>query len=159
MANCALGCCAAALLKVGAIMAPTIAITSRSERKIVILIIQSSGKVLEVIAGCARRALGAFGCAAATHPGTPIGVVTVAAAAAAAQHDQLTDVDLGAVPGLAVFVCPLPILDAPFDVDLVALLDVLLDDVGELGSFCVPDHTAVPLRLFLSVARLVVPRT
>jgi hypothetical protein len=41
--------------------------------------------------------------------------MTVAAAAAAAQHDQLTNVDLGgAVPGLAVLVCPLPVLsDAP----------------------------------------------
>src|SRR4029079_10139792 len=123
-------CCAEA--NVGAVRAPTSAIASRLERKIVILIIQRSGKVLEVLAGCARRALCAFGCAAATHSGTALGVVTVAAASAAAQHDQLTNTDLRAVPGLAIFVCPLPILDTPLDVELVALLDVLLYDVREL---------------------------
>src|SRR5689334_12883980 len=99
------------MLKVGATRAPTSATATRLEREIVILIIQSSGKIFEVVAGCSRRALGALGCTAATHPGAPVGVVTVAAAAAAAQHDQLTNVDLGAVPGLAVFVRPLPILD------------------------------------------------
>src|SRR5512147_739799 len=151
------GCCA--ITAVGATRAPTIAIAMRLERKIVVLIIQRSREILEVVAGCARRALCALGCAAATHSGTALGVVTVAAAAAAAQHDQLTNVDLGAVSGLTVLVRPLSILDSPLDVELVAFLDVLLDDVGELRTLRVPDDAAVPLRLFLTVARLVVPGT
>src|SRR5688572_31390398 len=112
----------------------------RLEREIVILIIERSRKVLEVIAGCAAsRTLGTLRGSAAAHPRASL---SVAASAAATQHDQLTNVDLGGVPGLAVLVLPLPVLDAPFDVDLVALLDVLLDDVGELRSLRVPHDAA-----------------
>src|SRR5688572_12636470 len=144
--------------KVGAIKAPTIAIAIRLERKIVVLIIQRSGKVLEVITSCTRRALGALGSAAATHSGASLGVVTVAAAAAAAQHDQLTYVDLGRIPGLAILVLPLPIFDPSFDVELVALLDVLLHDVSKLRAFRIPDDAAVPLRFLLPITRRIVPR-
>src|SRR4029453_4276776 len=101
----------------------------------------------------------ALGCAAATRSGTSLGVVTVAAAAAAAQHDQLTNIDLGAVPGLAILVCPLPVLDASLDVDLFAPFGVPLHNFRELPTLGVPHDTAVPFRLFLTVARLVVPRT
>src|SRR5688572_30015525 len=142
--------------KAGASKAPTAAIAVRLERKIVVLIIQRSRKVLEVIAGCAAcRTLGTLRGSAASHPRAAIGV---AAAAATAQHDQLTDVDLGGVPSLAVLVLPLPILDASFDVDLVALLDVLLDDVGELRSLRVPHDAAMPFGLLLAVTRRAIPR-
>src|SRR5215204_1749039 len=96
--------------KVGARKAPTTAIASRSEREIVILIIQRSRKVLEVVAGCAGRALRAFWRSTAT--GAGITTLGVTAAAATAQHDQLSHVDLRRVPGLAVLVLPLPVLDA-----------------------------------------------
>jgi hypothetical protein len=49
-----------------------------------------------------------------------------------AEHDQLTHVDLGAVSSLAILVLPLAILDAAFDVDLVAFLHVALDDIRKL---------------------------
>src|SRR5688500_2790950 len=140
--------------KVGARKAPTIAIASLSEREIVILIIQRSGKFLEVVAGRARRALRALGRSTATHPGiATLGV----AASAAAQHDQLADVDLGRVARLIFLVLPLPVFDAPLDVDLVALLDVLLDDVGQLRPLGVPADAAVPLGLLLPFTRWSVP--
>src|SRR5215207_5726609 len=141
--------------KVGAIKAPTIAIATRLERKIVILVIQRSRKVLEVVAGRASRALRAFWGAAASDSGASLGV---AAAAAAAQHEQLTHVDLGAVPGLAFLVRPLPVLDPSFDVDLVALLDVFLYDVGKLRSLRIPDDAAVPFGFFLLLTRRAAPR-
>src|SRR5207302_6873711 len=70
----------------------------------------------------------------------------------------LTHVDLRAVARLPVLVLPLAILDPSLDVDLVALLDVALDDVGELRRLRIPHDAAVPLRLLLTHARLVVPR-
>ena len=46
----------------------------------------------------------------------------------------------------------------PFDVELVALLHVPLDDVGELRALRVPHDAAMPLRLLLLRPRRVVPR-
>src|SRR5687767_10482223 len=149
------------MANVGAIKAPTVAIASLLEREIIVFVIQRSGKVLEVIARGASGALCALRRGStASVAGAAFGVMiaTTAAAAGTAQHDQLTNVDLGAVPGLAVLVLPLPVFDATFDVDLVALLYVLLDDILQLGPLAVPDHTAMPLGLFLAFARRAGPR-
>src|SRR5207247_11106300 len=60
---------------------------------------------------------------------------------------------------LSVLVLPLPVFDAPLDVQLVALLHVALDDVRQLRRLRVPYDAPVPLRLFLLGAAGVVPRT
>src|SRR5690349_2079129 len=142
--------------KVGARTAPTTAIAIRSERKIVILVIQRSGKVLEVVAGGAGGALRALRCTTARHSGACTAFRI--AATAATEHDELAHVDLRRIPRLPVLVLPLTVLDAPFDVDLVTLLDVLLDDVGQLRTLGIPNDAAMPLRLFLTVALRGIPR-
>src|SRR5687767_12658171 len=101
-----------------------------SERQVVVLILERPRKIGEllVVARRADRLLRAFRRPGATAACVPI--AHVGAASAAAQHDHLPHVDLGAVAGLALLVLPLPVLDPAFDVELVALLHVLLDDVG-----------------------------
>src|SRR5205823_14887824 len=112
--------------------------------------------VLEVVAS--SRGLGLLGsrCPAGALPALAIGIAT--SASRCAEHDQLTHVDLRAVPGLSVLVLPLWILDAALDVDLVALLHVTLDDISELRRLRVPDHASVPLGLLLFRASRIVPR-
>src|SRR6188472_344902 len=48
-----------------------------------------------------------------------------------AEEDQFLPLDLGGIAGLPLAVLPGAVLDRPFDVDLVALLAVLLGDVGQ----------------------------
>src|SRR5687767_3910400 len=146
--------------KVGATTAPTIAIATRLERKIVVFIIQRSGKVFEIIARAAGRALRALWRPASSRCLTAVGLVvsTAATATTTAEHDQLANVDLSAVPGLTILVLPLPVLDPSLDIELVTLLDVLLDDISQLRPFAVPDDTAMPLGLLLAIARRRVPR-
>jgi hypothetical protein len=75
-------------------------------------------------------------------------------ALARAQHLHGVGHDLGGVLVLAVLVLPLARLEAPFHVDLGALLQVLAGDLGQLAE----EGHAVPLGLFLLVAVLVLPR-
>src|SRR6185312_17329922 len=76
---------------------------------------------------------------------------------ATGEHDHLPHVDLGHVPSLVFFVLPLPVLDAPLDEHLVALLEIALDDVGELAHLGIPDDAAMPLGFLLLVTRWSVP--
>src|SRR6185503_4475571 len=90
--------------------------------------------------GCPRGDLGAF-----------------AATALGRQHDQFARNDLGDVARLLLAVFPGAVLDPPLDVDLIALLEVLLGDVRQAGSFVVPADDPVPLRLLLLFTTLRVP--
>jgi len=85
------------------------------------------------------------------------GLAAVGAASLAAEHDHLAHVDLGGVARLVFLVLPLPVLDAPLDVDLIALLEVALDDVRQRGRLAVPDDAAMPLRLLLLVPARAAP--
>src|SRR5687768_13952994 len=87
----------------GASAASTTSTASRLERQIVFLIFQRSWEVLEVV-GASRgglRGLLRRGTAPARAAAALVERV-LAAAAAAAEHDQLADVDLRAVPRLVV---------------------------------------------------------
>src|SRR5262245_19715710 len=53
--------------------------------------------------------------------------------AGASEHHHLLGDDLGAVTLLTLLVLPLPGADLAFDVDLLALLQVLAADLGELA--------------------------
>src|SRR6185503_7805113 len=54
---------------------------------------------------------------------------------------------------------PLLVIDAPFDVDPVALFAILLHDVGETCALGVPDDAPVPLGLLLLLTIRRIPRT
>src|SRR5205823_11225752 len=128
----------------------------RSERQVVVFVVECFRKVLEfafLAAGWGlglgrRRARTTFPITRRRARSSP---------AAAAEHDQLAHVDLGAVARLAFLVRPLPILDAPFHVELVALVDVTLDDVGQLLALAVPGHASVPFGFLLLRSGGVVP--
>src|SRR5262249_51859015 len=121
-------------------------------------VVQRVREILEVVGAAAARGLRLRRGRGA--PRARVAVeVSAAATTARAQHDQLAHVDLRAVARLPFLVLPLTVLDSPFDVELVALLDVALDDVGELRTLRVPDDTAVPLGLLLLRAGGVVPLT
>src|SRR5690349_17111751 len=119
------------------------------ERKVVVRLFERSREILEV------GASGAGGCRFCARSGwsaaapAALGVVITLRATTTTQHRQLTHVDFGAVAGLVVLVLPLAILDASFDVNLVALLTVLLHDVGKARALGVPHYAAVPLGLLL----------
>src|SRR5256714_1287322 len=81
------------------------------------------------------------------------GRVAIAPALARAEHLHDVRDDLGGVLVLAVLVLPLARLQASFDVDLRALLEVLARDLRELAE----EGDAVPFRLLLHLARLVLP--
>src|SRR5690242_10522013 len=123
--------CAGDWWLVAASCRPPTPVTNHSEGQIVVLVLEGAGEVLEIVA--ARRRLGLLsgrGSARALRNALPIPVAARAAAPWGAEHDELTNVDLRGVARLPVFVLPLAVLDAPFDVNLVALLDVAFDDVG-----------------------------
>src|SRR2546430_2584813 len=115
--------------KVGATRAPTNATARRLEREIVILILECSWEVFEIFAAfrASRRTLRPLGLPAAAPSESPAFFIppapptSAATSATPAEHDQLAHVDLGAVAGLAAVVLPLPVLDAAFDEQLVAL--------------------------------------
>src|SRR5262249_21597081 len=68
--------------------------------------------------------------------------------------------DLGGVPRLTVLVLPGAILEAAFDVELIALLAVLLDDIrqpGPTAPVVVPRDDAMPFGLLLLVPALARP--
>src|SRR5216117_359982 len=84
--------------------------------------------------------------AAAVHP-------RAATAAAAAQERDAVGLDFCRVALVAVLVVPLPGLEPPLHVNLLALREVLLE---RLGLFA-PQHHAVPLGLFLPLVVAIVP--
>src|SRR5688572_22160277 len=103
----------------------------RSEWQVVVLVLQGAGKLLEIV-----RTRSSGGCASlglVTGRTSRAGLPRVTATSRRPEHDQLADVDLRRVFGLAVLVLPLPVFDPALDEQLVPLLHVLLDDVGQLG--------------------------
>ena len=76
-----------------------------------------------------------------------------------ADQEDLPNVDLGDVARLLLLVFILPVLDTALDVELVALLHVALDDVGEARALAagVPGDALVPLGLLLLFAGRRVP--
>src|SRR2546425_4408132 len=116
--------------------------TTRSEREIVVLLIQRLRERVERFWGFAASFRGPL---PSSRPGTNRG-----GSASGPQHDQLTRDDLGDVARLLLAIFPRPVLDPPFDIDLVALLEVLLAHVGQTGSgLVIPAYNSMPVRLFL----------
>ena len=72
------------------------------------------------------------------------------AVAAPAQHLHLVCDDLGGVAVLSILALPLPGLDSAFDVDLSALAQVLLRDLGESAEH----HHPVPFRILAPLVGL-----
>src|SRR2546426_8371690 len=128
---------------------------ARSERQIVVLLIQRlrerferfrlAGSHSAPVGGHLRRSLrpryiaGAF----ATTPTSP-----------GRQQEHFPRDDLGDVARLLLAIFPRAVLDAPFDVDAVALLHVLLGEVRQLGALVVPADDAVPFGLLLLLPTL-----
>src|SRR6266699_768534 len=112
---------------------------ARLERQIVVLLIQRLRERFERLrclpfGRCTRGDLGSF-----------------AATALGRQHDQFARNDLGDVARLLLAIFPGAVLDPPLDVDLIALLEVLLGDVREAGSLAtvIPADDPVPLGFLL----------
>src|SRR5207248_469103 len=70
------------------------------------------------------------------------------------QQEHFARDDLGGVARLLLPILPGPVLDAPLDVDPVALLHVLLGQIRELEPLVIPAHDPVPLGLFLLLPTL-----
>src|SRR6266508_5472216 len=115
--------------------------TARSERQIVVLLIQRLRERVERFWGFAACFRGPL---PSPRPRTHRG-----GSASRPQHDQLTRDDLSDVARLFLAIFPRPVLDPPLDIDLVTLLQVLLGDVGQAGTLVVPADYPMPLRLFL----------
>jgi hypothetical protein len=100
-----------------------------SERKIVVLVFERRREIVEAFgSGCG---LAASSCRSAVPRRVGLGLeIAATAPATATEHQHLADVDFRRVPGLSVLVLPLTVLDSAFDVELVTLVAVLLDDVG-----------------------------
>src|SRR5687768_7016075 len=129
----------------------------RSERQIVVLILEGTWELLEVVSHPCSGSRGGLGLW--RRSGSPRSAICSAITAARrTEHDQLADVDFGRVLRLAILVLPLAILDPSLDVQLVALLYIPLHDIRERRGFAVPNHAAMPFRLFLLRAARVVPR-
>jgi len=83
----------------------------------------------------------------------PPAIVSTTAAAAGIEHRErrveALQNDLGRIFIVAVFVGPFARLQRAFQINLRALLQVLLDD---LAQALIEDHHAVPLGLFLALA-------
>src|SRR5437868_7870630 len=128
---------------------------ARSERQIVVLLIQGLRERIERFRLAPR--LG-------RHLGGGLGPREIARALPASpaapspsprrQEKHFPRDDLGRVPRLLFPILPRAILDPPLDVDPVAFLPVLLGQVRELGTLVVPADHPVPLGLFLLLATL-----
>src|SRR5688572_14697761 len=106
--------------------AAKVSTATRLERQIVVLLIQRL-----------RERVERFCCLASTH-GTLGGCLHGNSSASRRQHDQLARDDLRDVARLLLAIFPSPVLDAPFDIHFVALLQVLLGDVGQSGTLIIP---------------------
>src|SRR3989440_2432318 len=124
---------------------------ARSERQIVVLLIQGLRERVERF----RLAPG-LGC----HLSGGLGSREIAralptsatSASPRRQEDHFSRDDLGGVPRLLLPILPRAILDPPLDVDPVAFFHVLFGQIRELGAFVVPADDPVPLGLFLLLA-------
>src|ERR1019366_763039 len=126
------------------------------ERQVVVLLIQRPRELLEISAGL----LGLVG-RTRTRRGSleRVAATTAASTLAAAEEEDFAHVDLGDIARLLLLVLELPVLDAPLHIELVALVDVALDDVGEAGALAarVPGDALVPFGLFLLLTGRGVP--
>src|SRR5205823_14637332 len=110
---------------------------ARSERQAVVLFIQRLGECLERLRLALRRHLGGrlgpgkLACFAArrTSPAT-----TAATTAPGREQDHLAADDLRNVTSLLLAIFPGAVLDAPFDVDSVALFHQFLGQISQLSS-------------------------
>src|SRR5213082_1907981 len=128
---------------------------ARSERQIVVLLIKGLRERFERFRLAPR--LG-------RHLGGGLGPREVARALPASpaapsptprrQQEHFARDDLGGVARLLLPILPGPVLDAPLDVDPVALLHVLLGQIRELEPLVIPAHDPVPLGLFLLLPTL-----
>src|SRR6266581_1435696 len=117
--------------------------TARSERQIVVLLIQRLRERVERFWGFAAGLRGPLRSSSRSR-------AYRGGSASRPQHDQLTRDDLGDVARLLVVVFPGPILDPSLDEDFVALFQVLLAHVGQAGSaLVIPADNSMPVRLFL----------
>src|SRR6185503_16595132 len=100
---------------------------------------------LEVVPAAARRCPG-LGLGSGSRPGRTCAITRLCrrTPTTAAEHDQLADVDLRGVLGLAILVLPLAVFDAALAIQLVTFLYIALHDVRERGGLGVPDHAAMP---------------
>src|SRR6266404_7473393 len=121
---------------------------ARSERQIVVLLIQGLRERVErfrLAASLGRYLGGRLG---------PREVAGPFAASPRRQEDHFPRDDLGGVPGLLLPIFPGPVLDAPFDVNPVPLLHVLLGQIRQLRAFVVPADHPMPFGLFLLLPTL-----
>src|ERR1019366_1116812 len=125
------------------------------KRQVVVFRVQRPRELLEISAGL----LGLVGRARTRRGSLERVAATAAAALGAAEEENFAHIDLGDVARLLLLVLELPVLDAPLHIELVALVDVALDDVGEAGALAarVPGDALVPFGLFLLLAGRRVP--
>src|SRR2546427_3516326 len=120
--------------------------TARLERQIVVLLIERLRERVE-------RFRLAFGSDLGRGPGArELG--STFAASPRRQQDHFPRDDLGDVARLLLPVLPGAVLYPAFDIELVALLHVLLGQIGQLGAFVVPADDPVPLGLLLALPPL-----
>src|SRR5438093_9841418 len=128
---------------------------ARSERQIVVLLIKGLRERVErfrLAPRLGRHLGGGFGPReiARALPASPASP----APTPRRQQEHFARDDLGGVARLLLPILPGPVLDAPLDVDPVALLHVLLGQIRELEPLVIPAHDPVPLGLFLLLPTL-----
>src|SRR6185503_13487082 len=141
---CVVSCAASA----GASPATRASRAARSERQIVVLLIQGLRERVErfrLAPSLGRYLGGRLG---------PREIAGPFAAFPRRQEDHFPRDDLGGVPGLLLPIFPGSVLDAPLDVDPVPLLHVLLGQIRQLGAFVVPADHPMPFGLFLLLPTL-----
>src|SRR6267378_6627694 len=124
---------------------------ARSERQIVVLLIQGLRERVErfrLASPLGRYLGGRLG---------PREIAGPFAASPRRQEDHFPRDDLGGVPRLLLPILPGPVLDAPLDVDPVPLLHVLLGQIRQLGAFVVPADHPMPFSFFLLLSTLPCP--
>src|SRR2546426_12142590 len=145
---CVVSCAASAGASPASSPATRASRAARSERQIVVLLIQGLRERVERF-----RLAPPFG----RYLGGGLGPREIAGPFAASprrQEDHFPRDDLGGVPGLLLPIFPRPALDAPLAVDPVPFLHVLLRQIRQLGAFVVPADHPMPFGLFLLLATL-----
>src|SRR5438552_851265 len=140
---CVVSCAASAGASPASSPATRASRAARSERQIVVLLIQGLRERVERFRF--PRPLGRY-LGGGLGPGEIAGPF---AASPRRQEDHFPRDDLGGVPRLLLAIFPGPVLDAPLDVDPVPFLHVLLRQVRQLGALIVPADHAMPFGLFL----------
>src|SRR6266496_1170076 len=148
---CVVSCAASAGASPASSPATRASRAARSERQIVVLLIQGLRERVERLRLAPSASLG-------RHLGGGLGPREITgplpASSPGRQEDHFPRDDLGGVPRLLLPIFPGPVLDAPLDVDPVALLHVLLGQISQLRALVVPADHAVPLGLFLLLPTL-----